>query len=195
MRKILMVAFAAAVLLVFYAGAQGTAALWRASGQSAPGTVTTGSLSLGVGAGTSVDLDFAFDGLDTSTLAPGGFVQAPLSVGNTGTTALRYGLAGATSGTTTPGSADAALASAVELSVHAVANTSACPAGGPAVGALLYRGPVADSAMFAQRRALTASGAGSSETLCVSVALPANTPQAAAGGKLRLVLKWRGDQL
>lgn len=195
MRKILMAAFAVAVLVVLFASAQSTVALWRASGQAKPGTVTTGSLSMGVGDGASLSPDFIFQNLNTSTLVPGGFIQAPLTVSNTGTTALGYTLAGATAGTTMPGSADAAMASAVELSVRAVANAAACPKDAVAVGGLLYKGPLADTATFAQRRELTAAGAGSSETLCVSVALTTNTPQAAAGGKLQLVLSWRGDQL
>ena len=190
MRKILFSTLAAAVLVVLFASAQGTAALWRAEGTLNAGTITTGSLSLAVGDGTFTSGDFVFKDLNVSALGPGGFVQAPLTIGNTGTTGLSYNLGGATSATTPQSAADAALAAAVVLSVHAT-DDSGCEKAAPIVGELLYEGSLADAA-FAQARGLAAAD---SETLCVRVSLPADAPQKAAGGKLQLVLSWRGDQL
>ncbi|AIY03644.1 hypothetical protein ART_4045 [Arthrobacter sp. PAMC 25486] len=191
MRKILLAAMAAAVLAVLFASAQGTAALWRAEGTLKPGSITTGSLSLAVGDGTSTSEDFAFEDLNTSTLAPGGFVQAPLTISNTGTTALGYSLAGATSATTAPGVADTELIDAVELSVHVTHDSAACGENLPSTGEILYVGPLNGTVASAGRSLEPAA----SETLCIQVALPTEAPQEAAGGKLQLVLSWSGDQL
>lgn len=191
MRKVLQSAVIAAVLVVLFASTQGTAALWRGQEHLTPGTLTTGSLSLAVGDSTGVSQDYAFDGLDTSVLAPGGFVQAPLKVANTGSTALKYTLAGAAPGTTVPGGADAALAAAVALSVHATTDPAACTGGATSPGQALYQGPLSAVAAFGTDQELEA---GATQTLCVRVGLPANTDSAAAGGSLRLVLSWRGEQ-
>lgn len=190
MRKILLSALAAAVLVVLFASAQGTAALWRVEGTLNPGTITTGRLSLAVGTEASTVQDFAFAALDTSTLAPGGFVQAPLTISNTGTTDLGYSLSGAAPATTPQGAADAALAAAVELAVHAIAGSAACTDGVASPGMPLYEGPLS-AAGFGTTRELLAEA---TETLCIRVALPANAPHAAAGGTFQLVLFWRGDQ-
>lgn len=191
MPKRLKVALAAAVFLVLVMSAQGTAALWRAEGPVSPGVITTGNLSLAVGTGETGSQDFAFTQLAAANLTPGGFTQAPLTVGNSGTVALSYALAGALSVTPAPGSADDELAAAVELSVYAVSDSAACAAGTPSGGAALYKGPLGAAAVT-QPRGLEAS---SNETLCINVALPANAPQTAAGGALILELMWRGDQL
>lgn len=191
MPKRLKVALAAAVFLVLAMSAQGTAALWRAEGPVSPGVITTGSLSLAVGNGETGSQNFAFTQLAATNLTPGGMTQAPLTVGNTGTVDLRYALAGALSVTPAPGAADIALAGAVELSVYAVSDSAACAAGTPSGGTALYKGPLGAAAVT-QLRSLATSSA---ETLCISVALPANAPQTAAGGALTLELTWRGDQL
>lgn len=193
MRKFLVAVPAAAVLVALFAGAQGTAALWRASEGVAPGAVTTGSLSLAVGRGAVLERDYAFTQLDSRSLAPGGFIQAPLVVGNTGTVGLGYRLAGASS--TAPLPADAALAGALELSINVVVDEAACGESSQPSGTPLYKGPLGPAAAFGQARALAAPGRGASrETLCVRVALPAGAPQAAAGGHLALVLQWKGGQ-
>lgn len=192
MRKILVTAVAAAVLVVLFASAQGTVALWRAEAQLEPGTLTTGTLSLAVGDGVTTEQSFEFSSLDTSVLAPGGFVQAPLTISNTGTTALTYNLAGASSVTTASGAADTALAAAVVLSMHVTAEPEACTVGSPSVGDALYQGPLSAAAAFVSGRKLAA---GATEILCLRVALPMNVDPAAAGGSIELQLGWRGDQL
>lgn len=191
MRKILATAIVAAVLVVLFASAQGTAALWRAEERINPGTITTGSLSLAAGDRTSRSKDFVFEGLNTLTLAPGGFVQAPLTISNIGTTTLGYSLVGAASATTPQTAADAALAAAVVLSVHATDDSAACEADVSSPEPSLYEGSLAGAA-FAQASDLQPA---EGELLCVRVALPANAPPNAAGGKMTLVLSWRGDQL
>ncbi|MFC8302290.1 hypothetical protein ACFUCV_01235 [Specibacter sp. NPDC057265] len=186
----LKLALAAAVVLVFFVSAQGTAALWRAEGELAPGTVTTGRLSLAAGNGVSSAQDYVFTELQTSSLTPGGFVQAPLTINNTGTVALRYSLAGAKSSTPAPGAADTALGSSVVLSMQHVPQRADCTASTPNNGALVNQRKL-DQASFAQTRGLAA---GSSETLCVRVSLPGAAPQTASGGTLLLVLSFRGEQ-
>ncbi|WP_104108832.1 hypothetical protein [Arthrobacter sp. N199823] len=190
MRKILMSAVAAAVLVVLFASAQGTAALWRAEETLKPGTITTGTLSLAVGNGSWASADFPFEALDTQTLGPGRFVQAPLTISNTGTTTLGYSLVGAASATTPQSAADAALAAAVVLSVHVTDDSAACAADASSPDPSLYEGSLAGAA-FAEAGDLQP---GEGELLCVRVALPANASPDAAGGKLQLVLTWRGDQ-
>lgn len=191
MRKILLAAVVAAVCVVLFSSAQGTAALWSAQKHLSPGTLTTGSLSLAVGDGAGVSQNYEFVGLDTALLQPGGSVQAPLTVANTGTTPLAYSLAGAAPATTAPSGADAALAAAVVLSIHTTADPAACTGGAPSPVQALYEGALSASVAFEAGRRLPA---GAAETLCVRVELPANTDQAAAGGSLHLVLSWRGEQ-
>lgn len=194
MPKRLKAAIAAAVLLVLFMSAQGTAALWRAEAQLEPGIIKTGTLSLAAGNGTVSSQTYVFKELNTSTLAPGRFVQAPLTISNTGNVELRYTLNGAVSAAPTPGEADAALAAAVELSVHAVAKASDCGVDTPSPGAALYQGPLGAAAAFAAPRNLAAEASGR-EILCVRVALLNNALQTAAGGSLALQLSFRAEQL
>ncbi|MEV8143320.1 hypothetical protein [Specibacter sp. NPDC078709] len=192
MRKILVTALAAAVFVVLFASAQGTAALWRAEAQLEPGAITTGTLSLAAGDGVTNEQNFGFSSLNTSVLAPGGFVQAPLTISNTGTTALTYTLAGAHSVTTAPSAADTELAGAVVLSIHGTAEAAVCTADSPSAGVELYQGSLSAGAAFAQGRELAPDA---TETLCVRVALPEKVEPIAAGGSIELQLGWRGDQL
>lgn len=192
MRKVLLSALVAAVLVVLLASAQGTAALWRGEVQSQAGIVKTGSLSMAVGHGTASSQDYAFKELNTATLQPGSTVQAPLTISNTGTTPLGYTLGGARAVTPTPGASNTALAAAVELWVQAKVDPASCQTGQTGVGETLYRGPVQGAATFAQLRELPAAAA---ETLCLSIKLPAAAPQAAAGGAVELIFTWRGEQL
>lgn len=195
MTKPLKAAIAAAVLLVLFMSAQGTAALWRAEEQLEPGTIKTGTLSLAAGNGTDSSQTYVFSELATSTLAPGGFVQAPLTISNTGTADLRYTLSGAITATPTPGAADVALAAAVELSMHSVADAAECGVDMPSPGDALYQGPLGAAAAFAAPRNLAAGVPGSaSEIMCVRVALPNNAPQTAAGGTLELQLSFTAEQ-
>lgn len=181
--------------MVLFASAQGTAALWRAEGQLTPGTVTTGTLALAAGDGVSAAQDFPFNGLNTSSLLPGGFVQAPLVLSNAGSVELGYTLAGAVSQTPSPTLADTELAARVQLTIFAVAGQGACTSTSAILGTPLYTGPLLSTAAFSQRRTLTVQGsATAAETLCVRLALPTNAPQAAAGGRVSLVLSWRGEQ-
>ncbi|PYI37602.1 hypothetical protein CVS30_14470 [Arthrobacter psychrolactophilus] len=183
------------MLVVLFASAQGTAALWRAEGQLQPGTVTTGSLALTAGDGVSSAQDFPFAGLNASALLPGGYTQAPLVLSNAGSVDLGYTLAGAVSQTPSPTPADNELAARVQLIIFAVAGQSSCTPTSAILGTPLYTGPLLSTAAFSQRRTLTAQGSpAAAETLCVRLALPANAPQAAAGGRVALVLSWRGEQ-
>ncbi|MHA7269374.1 hypothetical protein [Arthrobacter sp. HLT1-20] len=193
MRKTLLTALAAAVLVVLLASAQGTAALLRAESQLTPGTITTGKLALQAGNETSSSTDFVFTDLSTKPLVPGGYLQAPLTISNAGNVDLNYSLAGASSLTPAPNAADTALAEAVDLTIHAVADAAACPADALVQGPALYQGKLSQTAASTPRN-LTPQGAGSAEVLCVRVSLPSDTNQNAAGGTLKLVLSWRGDQ-
>ncbi|WP_133162869.1 hypothetical protein [Arthrobacter glacialis] len=193
MRKTLLTALAAAVLVVLLASAQGTAALLRAESQLTPGTITTGKLALQAGNGNSSSTDFVFADLSTKPLVPGGYLQAPLTISNTGTVYLNFSLAGAISAPSSPTPADTALASAVDLTIHAVADTAACQPDALTPGPALYQGKLSPTASFSPRH-LAAQGASSEQTLCVRISLPSGTDSSAAGGKLKLVLSWRGDQ-
>lgn len=190
MSKRLKLALAAAVALVLFMGMQGTAALWHARVQVTPGTITTGALGLAAGNDVASAQDYVFTELQTSSLTPGGFVQAPLTISNTGTVGLRYSLAKAQSATPAPTAANTALADAVVLSLQTVPQPPDCTASTPNNGTLVTKSKLGQ-ASFAQTRGLAP---GSSETLCVQLALPGGAPQAAAGGTVLLVLSFRGDQ-
>lgn len=197
MRKTLLTALAAAVLVVLLASAQGTAALLRAESQLTPGTISTGTLALQAGNGVTSAKDFSFAELNTAALVPGGYVQKPLTLSNTGNTKLNYSLAGALSTIASPTTADTALSQAVLLSIHAAAapaDVAACLAGTPSTGTALFQGNLSPAASFTPRLLAALGQPNSAQTLCIRLSLPSNANQSAAGGNLKLVLTWRGDQ-
>lgn len=194
MRKILLAALAAAVLVVLFASAQGTAAFLRAQEQLTPGTITTGRLALEAGNGATSAVNYTFAALNTAALLPGGSVQAPLTISNTGEVNLDFALAGAHSATVAPTAADTALAAAVVLTVHAVTDSGACSSGVLTPGLALYQGQLSPTATFSPRLLTAPAGQGSAQILCVRLSLPSNAASGAAGGSLALVLTWRGDQ-
>ncbi|SEE63381.1 hypothetical protein SAMN04489740_1985 [Arthrobacter alpinus] len=181
------------MLVVLLASAQGTAALLRAQSELTPGTITTGKLAIKAGNGSSSDTDYVFSDLNNGALVPGGYRQAPLTISNAGNVAMTYSLTGASSAPSAPTQADIYLAATVDLTVYAVGGSAACQPGVLSPGTVLYQGKPSSTATFAPRH-LTAQGIGSAEVLCVRISLPQNADQRAAGGKLRLVLSWRGDQ-
>jgi alternate signal-mediated exported protein len=186
---------AAAVLVALLAGAQGTAALWRAQGAIQGGTVTTGNLVLLAGNGTTTAASYAFTQLNTSALVPGGFAQAPLTISNGGTTDLAYTLNGASTAPAVPTAADKALAAAAVLTIRTTTDAAACTAGGDlGPSPVLYSGTPGASASFSAPQLLPAGSGADSQLLCVRVGLPAGAPQGAAGGVMDLVLSFRGDQ-
>lgn len=194
----LKIAAIAAVVLVLGISALGTAASWRADGNIDAGLISTGSLSLTAGNGTSAQQDYGFTELteaNGTNLVPGAFAQAPLTLSNAGTTQLNYALVAAPGILSSPTTADTALAAAVVLSVHSGMSSADCKAGQPLSGTRLYSGPLGADAKFAAPRSLAKPGAGTSaEVLCVRLAISSGAPQTAAGGKLNLVLRFSAEQ-
>ncbi|MCW4465483.1 hypothetical protein OK351_08205 [Glutamicibacter sp. MNS18] len=194
MLKPLKAAIAAAVLLVLFMSAQATAALWRAEETINVGAVSTGSLNMHAGNGTTSQQDYEFNELDGSNLVPGEFVQAPLTITNAGTTDLEYNLTGASALPDSPTPADVALADSSVLTIGTDRSAEECSMGTEQV-APLFQGPASSGATLGDARRLVASGDGASfEVLCVRVEVAADAPQSAAGGQMRLVLNFTGQQ-
>ena len=194
MPKQLKVAIAAAVLLVLFMSSQGTAALWHATGSMDVGSISTGSLYLLAGNGSKAEQDYAFTELNGTDLFPGQFVQAPLVISHGGTTDLAYDLAGASTLPTSATAADKALSAHSVLTIQAGMSAPSCTAR-EALTDPQYMGPAQATATLDKARNLSAgAGSSSSETLCVRIEIPSHTPQAAAGGKLNLVLNFVGQQ-
>ncbi|BCN52751.1 hypothetical protein RE9425_11410 [Prescottella equi] len=134
--------------------AQQTGALWSDTQSIPGGTITAGTLEIGVGAGGSSSSAFTLDGFGKTGLAEGGYSQTPLTVKNSGDIPTRYRLAGVTQ-------TNASLP--LTLDVWRVASESACGATGTPTGTSLYSGPM-NGASIASWQTLAA---GSTEVLCL----------------------------
>lgn len=191
MPKQLKAAMLAAVLLVLFLSAQGTVASWRAEGSIEPTTISTGRMELLVGGSKAYD----FTELNSKSLVPGSFAQAPLTLSVAGDAALNYDLAGVSSEPDTPTAADKALASSAVLSIYSGMSAESCTNQQNLSGEKLYQGPGTKDARFTSVRPLEISGSqASSEHLCIRLAVPSDTPQSASGGRIKLVLNFVGQQ-
>ena len=195
MPKQLKAAMLAAVLLVLFLSAQGTVASWRAEGSIEPTPITTGRMELLAGDGRYAAKAYDFAELNSKVLVPGGFAQAPLTLSVAGDTGLNYDLAGVSSAPDTPTAADKALSSSAVLSIYSGMNAENCTNQQNLSGEKLYQGPATKDARFSSARPLEISGSqASSESLCVRLAVPSNTPQTASGGRIKLVMNFVGQQ-
>lgn len=146
------------VLGLIFFSAQQTGALWSDSKSFAGGTITSGTLDIGVGAGGASQSSYAFSALGKAGLMPGGFAQAPLTVRNSGNVTMKYRLQNV---------AQSNAAVPLTLTVSKVAAEGDCPAAAAPAGATqLYNGPM----IGAQTPTLPAwrtLGAGAAEVLCL----------------------------
>lgn len=180
----------AAVLGLLLAGGAGTAAMWRAQASIGTGTISTGTLVVLAGDGSTASAVFPVAALNTASLAPGGYVQAPLTISNAGSTNMAVTLVSADPGTLT--GAAAVLAAYLTLTVTQVATAAGCPVnGGAASGTLLYSGRPGAAVTAANGFPLAPSTA---SPVCVRIALDTGAPQAGAGGSVSLAFGFRGDQ-
>lgn len=192
MKHLAKATIAAAVLTALLLGGQGTAALWRDGENIQAGEVTTGNLRLLAGNGAPGQISYAFTALNTTSLTPGGFTQAPLTISNGGNSPLMYVLSSAHAGAATA-PADTAIAQAAVLSLFAVTNSAQCSGAGDSPGTLLYQGALV-AASTTVARPLATQGSSASEALCVRLSLPRDAPQSASGGNLALTLTFTGEQ-
>ncbi|WP_430331107.1 hypothetical protein [Rhodococcus sp. ACT016] len=116
--------------LIFFSTQQ-TGALWSDTENLAGGTITAGTLDIGVGAGGTTSSAYTLSNFGKAGLVEGGFSQTPLTVKNSGNVPMKYRLSGVTqSNTTLP----------LTLDVWRVANEAACAATGTPAGTSLYSG-------------------------------------------------------
>ncbi|MGW0173596.1 hypothetical protein ACWDUM_07095 [Rhodococcus sp. NPDC003322] len=155
----------AAVAGVALLSVQQTGALWTQSQTVNGGTIHSGVLDLSVG-GSGIG-SFPFTALAGSSMLPGGYAQAPVTVYNSGNVLMKYRLQnGIQSDSAVP----------LDLTVSAVASEAACPATGNPTGATaLYTGPLI-GASFAERTVQP----GATEVLCLRGTVGANAPQGAS---------------
>lgn len=121
-RRVWLAAAAVGAAMLAFGSVQSTGALWSDSETVAGATIRTGSLSLSTGGGAGTA--FTFDALTKNPVAVGQAVQAPLTITNTGTTALRFRLTAAGPSVTTPAGA----AVTVSLQGATVTGPAACTA-------------------------------------------------------------------
>lgn len=117
--------------LIFFS-AQQTGALWSDTQNLPGGTITAGTLEIGVGAGGSTSSAFTLDGFGKTGLLEEGYSQKPLTVKNSGNVPMQYRLAGVSqTNPTLP----------MTLKVWRVTSESSCTAtGDPAGGTVVYSG-------------------------------------------------------
>ncbi|MET3641234.1 hypothetical protein ABIC73_002819 [Prescottella equi] len=118
--------------LIFFS-AQQTGALWSDTQNLPGGTITAGTMDIGVGVGGSTSSTFALSNFGKDKLLEGGYSQTPLTVKNSGNVPTKYRLSGVTQ-------TNAALP--LTLKVWRVADEGACTATGDPVGTSLYSGPM-----------------------------------------------------
>lgn len=117
--------------LIFFS-AQQTGALWSDTQNLPGGTITAGTLEVGVGADGSTSSAFTLDGFGKTGLLEEGYSQKPLTVKNSGNVPMQYRLAAVSQ--TNP-------ALPMTLKIWRVANESSCTAtGDPAGGTAVYSG-------------------------------------------------------
>ncbi len=197
MRKVLTTAVAAAVLVVLFASAQGTAALWRAQGTINAGVITTGTWGLLASSGSDRPVpNYAFTSLDASNLVPGQFVQAPLTISNANERAVTYNLAGISSTIDAAGEPDSEFAHSITLRVTRIVEPTACTVQEGLEGNLQYQGGIEDAAAFINGpRTLGPAGTSvSAEMFCVRVMVNENMSASASGGRVQLVFNFAGAE-
>jgi len=151
----------AAVLVVAVAGS--AAVVFFTSGGPANSAVfSTASISLALNNQTG---QLAFTDLSFGNMAPGSQVYAPLAVGNTGPTALKYSMSSIQSG-------DGMFADALTIGI-AVVKDSACTSGTYQGGAPVYLDSAGLSKAAIAGRPLPP---GAREYLCFHVQLPPGAP-------------------
>jgi hypothetical protein len=130
--------------------------MWSSGAALDAGTITGGRLSLLVGAGSAHAETYTFAALSGTNLGPGSVRQAPLTVLNEGTIALRYRSTGVSFG---------ALAGQATSTATLVASEAGCPA----IGA-----PVALPGDIALPRTIDP---GAQEIWCIRVTPGSSPPQ------------------
>lgn len=150
-----------------------TGALWRDEKTLGGGTIQSGTLDLKVGApGAELD-NFVYQMpplLGATGIGPGGYSQAPLSIRNSGTVAMKYRL----QSTSQTGALN------FTLTASKVAAVSNCPAIGSPDGSVesLYSGSFT-GAQAPASPAFRQLQVGASEVLCFRMTLLDTSPQSA----------------
>ncbi|MFT4009137.1 MAG: hypothetical protein QM655_03745 [Nocardioidaceae bacterium] len=161
-----------------------TGALWSGRTDLGAGTIDSGSLSLLVGDAGTQSTAYAFTALAAGNLGPGGYGQAPLTIGNSGSAALQYRLNSWTA-------VSAALAHSLTLTATSVPSTAACPAASATTteAGSAQPGTAVDVSAF---RSLASTA---TEVLCLRYTLNSDTSAAAvAGAASPLTLTWYAEQ-
>ncbi|NKS30474.1 hypothetical protein GS534_08975 [Rhodococcus hoagii] len=139
--------------LIFFS-AQQTGALWSDTQNLPGGTITAGTMDIGVGAGGTTSSAFTLSNFGKDKLFEGGYSQTPLTVKNSGNVPTKYRLSGVTQ--TNP-------ALPLTLNVWRVASEAACTASGDPVGTSLYSGNMIGASIAVWQTVQP----GNSEVLCL----------------------------
>jgi predicted ribosomally synthesized peptide with SipW-like signal peptide len=174
------------VLLAFgvvaVVGTAGTYAFWTDSVPISGTTFTAGTIDLRV---NNLDTVSGYTTLNLAAMVPGNTVAGVLTIKNNGTAPLKY------TATTTASNADGkGLGAALTVKVTGdAAVTGTSPAATCAGTALAGTGTTLGGGLVSTGRLLAA---GSSETLCVQVTLPATAPSALQGATTNVAFTFAG---
>ena len=149
-------------VLVVAVGAAAAVVFFTSDGPANPVAFSTASVSLALNNQTG---QFAFTNLSFDNMKPGSEVYAPLAVGNTGPTALKYSMSSVESG-------DGMFADALSIGI-AVVKDGICTSGTYQGGALVYTDSAGLSKATITGRSLPP---GAREYLCFHVQLPSSAP-------------------
>lgn len=156
----------ATVVVLMLFGAGGTFALWNDRAEVNAATITAGTSGVTVNG----QQDYAIEGLGTSLLGPGASVATPVTVANTGATALSV--------TVSQGSVTAqtrAMADELTITLTPVANSASCTTG-------LAGGASGRIAGFTTSVSPLSLPVGGSVVLCLQLALDKDAPASTQGG-------------
>ena len=177
-------AAAALVVVVVFGSQLTTGALWASSAPVGTGTITAGTLELVNGSASTQSASYNFTALNGSNLAPGGSVQAPLTVTSTGNIDYAIRLKGVAQG-------NSALSNQISVRVVQVASASACPATGDPTGTTVYADGPLESASSAYGATQTP---GSSSVYCIRVKLASGATSTQSDQSASLVFTFTGRQ-
>ena len=172
---------------VAFAGAAGLAssALFTSQDTSGANSFTAGTVVLGTGAGASV--------FTVPSIAPGDVAYGKVPVANDGSMELRYAMSSSSTNVDTKG-----LAAALSTTIVAISSDATCNAAAISGGTAIYSGALASAALGS--RAVGAQtgdrvlAAGTSEALCVAVALPSDASNGVQGATTTTTLTFDGEQ-
>ena len=178
--------------VVLAVGATGTFAYWTDAAAISGATFTAGTLNLKfTKSGSDIDNDSAYTTLNISNMVPGNSMAGLIVLKNAGTAPMKYTVA--STATDADGKHLAAALTVVMTTATAVTGTApATTCGGTTISAA---SPSLNGSLVTTPQPATPGvglAAGSSQTVCVQVSMPANAATGLQGATTDVVLTFTG---